>query len=179
MFNNYRGSFRGGRRSIYNNVRSNYVQEVPVPALSNPTPPDRFLARAHLVEIKESPRDLLNGGKWDHLSQNIWNKFLSSQQTEETYKKKMILWKYLYLIIKKTFPRLGLYLVGSTISGFGADTSDVDMCLVSRTASHVDPRAEALFNLTLLRDCLSSLSKYLHSVCVCWNWVCNCVLHSR
>lgn len=137
------------------------MPDLPVPALSNPTPPDRFLARAHLIEIKDPPRDLLNGGKWDHLSQNIWNKFLSSQQTEETYKKKMNLWKYLYLIIKKNYPRFGLYLVGSTISGFGADTSDVDMCLVSRTVTNIDPRVEALFNLTLLRDCLSSLGECL------------------
>lgn len=64
------------------------------------TPPDRFLARSHLVEVKETPPTLLNNSKWDHLSQNIWNKFISSQQTEETFKQKMRLWRYLYVIIK-------------------------------------------------------------------------------
>uniref|UniRef100_T1H0K5 Poly(A) RNA polymerase mitochondrial-like central palm domain-containing protein n=1 Tax=Megaselia scalaris TaxID=36166 RepID=T1H0K5_MEGSC len=159
-FNNHRGSFRG-RRNIYSNPRTSYgCPDSPNPTILNSTPPDRFLARAHLIEVKEPPIDLLNGGKWDTLSQSIWNKFLSSQQTAETYKKKMMLWKYLYLIIKKTYPRFGLYLVGSTISGFGADTSDVDMCLVSRTVSNIEPRVEALFNLTLLRDCLSSIGDF-------------------
>ncbi|XP_067642222.1 poly(A) RNA polymerase gld-2 homolog B-like isoform X2 [Eurosta solidaginis] len=118
------------------------------------TPPDRFLARAHLIEAKETPNTLLNKSKWDNLSLSIWNKFINSQQTEETFKQKMRLWRYLYIIIKNTYPRFGLYLVGSTISGFGADTSDVDMCLVSRSASTVEPRMEALINLTVLRDYL-------------------------
>lgn len=64
------------------------------------TPPDRFLARAHLVEIKESPETLLNGTKWDQLSQAIWDKFMMSQQREETYRRKMYLWRYLYVTIK-------------------------------------------------------------------------------
>ncbi|XP_053948280.1 poly(A) RNA polymerase gld-2 homolog B isoform X1 [Anastrepha ludens] len=124
------------------------------------TPPDRFLARAHLIEAKEAPSSLLNNSKWDHLSQGVWNKFISSQQTEETYKQKMHLWRFLYIIIKNAYPRFGLYLVGSTISGFGADTSDVDMCLVSRSASSVEPRIEALYNLTVLRDYLSKSAEF-------------------
>lgn len=64
------------------------------------TPPDRFLTRAHLVEQKVPPDTLLNGSKWDQLSQMIWDKFFLAQQTEETYKKKMYLWRYLYLIVK-------------------------------------------------------------------------------
>ncbi|XP_073834169.1 uncharacterized protein [Musca autumnalis] len=124
------------------------------------TPPDRFLARAHLIEAKEAPSALLNNSKWDKLSQDIWNKFICSQQTEETFKQKMRLWRYLYLFIKNAYPRYGLYLVGSTISGFGSDSSDVDMCLVSRSASNIDPRMEALFNLTVLRDCLSKSGEF-------------------
>uniref|UniRef100_A0A1A9W310 PAP-associated domain-containing protein n=1 Tax=Glossina brevipalpis TaxID=37001 RepID=A0A1A9W310_9MUSC len=124
------------------------------------TPPDRFLARAHLIEAKEAPPALLSNTKWDHLSQGIWKKFISSQQTEETFKQKMRLWRYLYLLIKNAYPRYGLYLVGSTISGFGADSSDVDMCLVSRSPSTIDPRMESLFNLTVLRDCLSKSGEF-------------------
>ncbi|KAL9882315.1 uncharacterized protein ACN427_010194 isoform 2-T7 [Glossina fuscipes fuscipes] len=124
------------------------------------TPPDRFLARAHLIEAKEAPPSLLSNTKWDNLSQGIWKKFISSQQTKETFKQKMKLWRYLYLFIKNAYPRYGLYLVGSTISGFGSDSSDVDMCLVSRSASSIDPRMESLFNLTVLRDCLSKSGEF-------------------
>lgn len=67
------------------------------------TPPDRFLARAHLIEAKEAPAALLNNSKWDKLSQDIWNKFICSQQTEETFKQKMRLWRYLYLFIKVSY----------------------------------------------------------------------------
>lgn len=64
------------------------------------TPPDRFLARSHLIEAKETPTYLLNSSKWDNLSQGIWKKFVCSQQTEETFKQKMRLWRFLYLFIK-------------------------------------------------------------------------------
>lgn len=64
------------------------------------TPPDRFLTRAHLVEQKRTPKSLLHGGKWDGLSQMVWDRFCGAQQTEETYKKKMYLWRYLYLCVK-------------------------------------------------------------------------------
>lgn len=64
------------------------------------TPPDRFLTRAHLVEQKQPPKALLTGSKWDELSQMVWDRFCAAQQTEETYKKKMYLWRYLYLCVK-------------------------------------------------------------------------------
>lgn len=137
-----------GRRHLYTNFRGHTFHEAY-------TPPDKFLARAHLVEVRNAPDVLLNNSKWDQLSQGIWTKFITSQQTEETYKKKMYLWRYLYVTIKKAYPRFGLYLVGSTISGFGADTSDVDMCLVCRNSSNIEPRMEAVFNLTLLKEYLS------------------------
>lgn len=70
---------------------------------NNYTPPDRFLNRAHLVELKRSPDALCNGSKWDQLSQSVWAKFSSRQQTEETYRKKMYLWRYLYTNIKVSF----------------------------------------------------------------------------
>lgn len=40
---------------------------------------------------------------WDTLSQSMWSKFLDCQQTEETFKKKMKLWRYLYVSIKVYF----------------------------------------------------------------------------
>lgn len=49
--------------------------------------------------------------------------------------------------------------MGSTISGFGADTSDVDMCLVSRTNTGMDARMESVLNLNRLKDYLESTGK--------------------
>lgn len=47
-------------------------------------------------------------------------------------------------------------MVGSTISGFGADTSDVDMCVVTRYISSIDPRIEGIIYLTELRNFIKS-----------------------
>ncbi|KAL1117796.1 hypothetical protein AAG570_004111 [Ranatra chinensis] len=55
----------------------------------------------------------------------------------------MVLWKYLYIHVKTAFPKYGLYLVGSTLSGFGSNRSDVDMCLIVRQFE-VDQRIEAI-----------------------------------
>lgn len=56
-------------------------------------------------------------------------------------------------------PRYSIYLVGSTISGFGLDTSDVDMCLVSRCITSLDSRSEAVMHLSRLGEYLQQLSK--------------------
>lgn len=64
------------------------------------TAPDRFLARSHLIEVSSVPNNLVNGSIWDGLSQQIWSKFISNQQTETIYRNKMMLWKYLYIYIK-------------------------------------------------------------------------------
>lgn len=58
------------------------------------------------------------------------------------------------LIPQRIFPRYSLYLVGSTVSGFALNTSDVDMCLVSRLSTTLDPRNEAVHHLDKLRSYL-------------------------
>ncbi|KAJ0174933.1 hypothetical protein K1T71_009074 [Dendrolimus kikuchii] len=110
--------------------------------------PDRYLHTGYAFQVKYTPDDLLNGSKWDTLSQEIWDKFLKSQQTEETFKRKINLWRYLFITIKSIFPRYGLYVVGSTMSGFGLDSSDVDLCLFIRPDGHLEPRAHALLHLS-------------------------------
>ncbi|XP_068622599.1 poly(A) RNA polymerase gld-2 homolog A-like [Battus philenor] len=114
--------------------------------------PERFHNTTYPFQVKFTPDDLLNGSKWDSLSQEIWDKFIKSQQTEETFRQKMNLWRYLYIMIKSIFPRYGLYVVGSTMSGFGLDSSDMDLCLYVRTLPHLEPRAQALLHLSYVLD---------------------------
>lgn len=54
----------------------------------------------------------------------------------------------------RNFPISGLQVVGSTMSGFGSNTSDVDMCLLIR-GSEVDQRFEAVDKLQVLNGALS------------------------
>lgn len=118
--------------------------------------PDRFLAKSHLVEVTSAPNNIMTGSKWDNLSQQIWTKFLSNQQTETTYRNKMMLWKHLYIYIKNQYPKYGLFLVGSTMNGFGSDNSDVDMCLLVRH-TEMDQKYEAIEHLGQI---LKYLKKY-------------------
>ncbi|XP_043284893.1 poly(A) RNA polymerase gld-2 homolog A-like isoform X2 [Venturia canescens] len=115
--------------------------------------PDRFLARSHLVQVHVAPDDLYGGTGWSGLSHDIWAKFIAHQQTESTFKNKMMLWKGLYFYIKTTFPKYGLFLVGSTMNGFGSDNSDVDLCLLVRQTEMVQ-RIEAITHLQQLQKCL-------------------------
>lgn len=55
----------------------------------------------------------------------------------------------------RNFPTFGLQVVGSTMSGFGSNTSDVDMCLLVR-GSDVDQRYEAVDKLQVLFGALSA-----------------------
>ncbi|XP_049871654.1 poly(A) RNA polymerase gld-2 homolog A-like [Pectinophora gossypiella] len=118
--------------------------------------PDRYLNASYPFQVKFTPDDLLNGSEWDTLSQEIWEKFVKSQQTEETFRKKMNLWRYLYITIKSIFPRYGLYVVGSTMSGFGLDSSDMDLCLYVRPLDNLEPRAHALLHLNYILSYIKS-----------------------
>lgn len=68
------------------------------------TPADKYLANAHLVEMVETPKELIEGPtvavSRDTLSQQVWNTFLTVQQTQGTYRKKLVIWKLLYACIK-------------------------------------------------------------------------------
>lgn len=132
------------------------------------TPADRFLARAHLVELLSPPGELAPpGSKWTALSTAVWDKFASTQQTQVKFVQKIQLWRYLFMCIRKAFPRLSLYLVGSTISGFASDSSDVDMCLVCRTNTIAyDMRGEALFQLGQLKNYFMNIDTYFEEFSV-------------
>ncbi|XP_058446222.1 poly(A) RNA polymerase gld-2 homolog B-like isoform X3 [Malaya genurostris] len=132
------------------------------------TPADRFLARSHLVELVAPPEDLAPpGSKWAPLSTAIWKKFAGAQQTQHKFVQKIHLWRYLFMCIRKAFPRFSLYLVGSTISGFACDSSDVDMCLVCRSNTvPFDMRGEALFQLGQLKNYFMNISTYFEEFSV-------------
>ncbi|XP_045776007.1 poly(A) RNA polymerase gld-2 homolog A-like [Maniola jurtina] len=117
---------------------------------------EHYFSANYPFQVRFTPDDLLNGSRYDSLSQEMWDKFMRSQQTEETFRKKMNLWRYLFMTIKSIFPRYGLYVVGSTMSGFGLDSSDMDLCLYVRALVDVEPREHALLHLNLLLSYIKS-----------------------
>uniref|UniRef100_A0A1B6CDZ4 Uncharacterized protein n=1 Tax=Clastoptera arizonana TaxID=38151 RepID=A0A1B6CDZ4_9HEMI len=118
--------------------------------------PDRFISKYYLSELKHCPDNLKTGSEWDELSLSIWAKFVAHQQPADIFKKKMILWKNLLMRIKTAEPHYNLYVVGSTMSGFGTTTSDVDMCLLTRSCDN-DQRVQALNHLTHVQKYLIHL----------------------
>jgi len=64
------------------------------------------------------------------ISRNIITFYDSNVQTNDLFTKKMQLRQAIYSIIKDVFPYCGLYVVGSSMNGFGGVKSDMDMCLM-------------------------------------------------
>ncbi|KAK0180411.1 hypothetical protein PV327_006055 [Microctonus hyperodae] len=108
--------------------------------------PDRFDNKSIFIHPSKPPDNLICHCQWDNLSKDIWKKFIANQQTDITYRKKIILWKYLLIYLKSLYPKYGLYLVGSTMNGFGSDSSDVDICLLVKSDESIE-RNEALMHL--------------------------------
>lgn len=124
-------------------------------------PPDRFLSHGHLIHVSATPA-AISSLDCDQLSKSIWEMFIAKQQAIETYKEKIYLWKELFVFIRSSFPKFGLFLVGSTMSGLGSNSSDVDMCLMVRFAD-VDQRNEALAHLRNVAYYLRQ-SSFVHNV---------------
>ncbi|CAH1992040.1 unnamed protein product [Acanthoscelides obtectus] len=110
-------------------------------------------SRAELMRIDPCPPKLLDGGPWDQLSQAVWDVFASKAQNEKTYETKIALWKNIFLYIRKYLSNYGLFMVGSTMSGFGLDNSDIDMCLLTKPLIH-DPRIDSLQHLNSIKTLL-------------------------
>ncbi|CAH1798056.1 unnamed protein product, partial [Owenia fusiformis] len=100
-----------------------------------------------LNEIKEGDKN----------SQIIWTYFVSKQQTEAMYNSKMTLRQALYEVLKGVFPYCGVYIVGSSMNGFGNNTSDCDMCLML-TKKEIDQKVEATELLRLVQKAFRKLS---------------------
>uniref|UniRef100_A0A182SK56 Poly(A) RNA polymerase mitochondrial-like central palm domain-containing protein n=1 Tax=Anopheles maculatus TaxID=74869 RepID=A0A182SK56_9DIPT len=98
----------------------------------------------------------------DPLSKSIWHMFLVNKQSDATFAKKMRLWETLYNSFQQMaswLPKYELYLMGSTISGFGTDSSDMDMCIVDIDGpTYCDTRTEALNNLLRVKSFIESMS---------------------
>lgn len=101
-------------------------------------------------EVVETPSELETGTEWDGLSKQVWDTFCKHQQTNETFFKKLKLREKIFKVIRNVLPSCRLYVVGSSLSGFGADCSDVDMCLMV-TPGDLDQRTEATAVLRLLQ----------------------------
>ena len=68
--------------------------------------------------------------RMDILGDNICLYYEKVTQAEGTLFRKLRLRDALYYRIAHYFPVCGLYIVGSSLNGFGNDKSDMDLCLM-------------------------------------------------
>ncbi|KAH8857325.1 Poly(A) RNA polymerase gld-2 [Schistosoma japonicum] len=91
----------------------------------------------------------------ENLSMEIWKFYTSTKQSSLKYTKKLHLRNALHMVISGVFENAGLFIVGSSINGFGSHNSDMDMCLIV-TSRNLHQKHEATFILSQL---LPSLKK--------------------
>ncbi|PAV67752.1 hypothetical protein WR25_04249 [Diploscapter pachys] len=94
--------------------------------------------------------------KMDVLSEEIWHYHKSVEQTEATLIRKLQLRDLLYYAISTIFPVCGLYVVGSSLNGFGTNSSDMDLCLMI-TNKDLDQKTDAIVVLNMVLATLTGV----------------------
>ncbi|XP_059550221.1 poly(A) RNA polymerase GLD2 isoform X4 [Myotis daubentonii] len=107
------------------------------------------------------PREITLPEAKDKLSQQILELFEACQQQVSDLKKKELCRAQLQREIQLLFPQSRLFLVGSSLNGFGTRSSDGDLCLVVKDEP-VNQKTEARHILTLVhKHFCTRLSGYI------------------
>ncbi|KAL5005038.1 hypothetical protein ScPMuIL_018494 [Solemya velum] len=93
----------------------------------------------------------------EQITNAIWQYFIKSQQSEMIYNRKVQLRDALYAVVQDVFPYAGLYIVGSSMSGFGTNKSDLDLCLMI-SHQQIDQKKEATEILMMVQKAFQKCS---------------------
>ncbi|KAL1485143.1 hypothetical protein MTO96_032152, partial [Rhipicephalus appendiculatus] len=85
--------------------------------------------------------------EWASVSAALWAHYHQHRHTEDLLARKLELHGRLLGKLRTLFPQCGLYIVGSSLTGFGSNKSDADMCLMI-TVDQVDQQRQARAILT-------------------------------
>ncbi|KAK3595178.1 hypothetical protein CHS0354_002779 [Potamilus streckersoni] len=89
----------------------------------------------------------------EQISGAIWTYYLAHKQTLKNYEAKVYLRDALFSVFKGVFPYCGLYIVGSSMTGFSTIKSDVDLCLMV-SPQDIDQKKEATVILNIIQQAL-------------------------
>lgn len=85
--------------------------------------------------------------EWTSVSAALWAHYQEHRHSEDLLERKLELHKRLLGKLRTLFPECGLYIVGSSLTGFGSRKSDADMCLViSNDQDDQQPPATTILN---------------------------------
>ncbi|XP_053405452.1 poly(A) RNA polymerase GLD2-like isoform X2 [Mercenaria mercenaria] len=111
--------------------------------------PNRKKRKPEQETIPAAVKDNIN----DKVTEGIWQYFEAYRQSDDIYRAKVDLRDALYVIFKDVFPYSGLYIVGSSMSGFATRSSDMDLCLML-SQQPIDGKREAVEILMAIQKCL-------------------------
>ncbi|XP_067885557.1 poly(A) RNA polymerase GLD2 isoform X3 [Heterodontus francisci] len=109
-----------------------------------------------LLPLTDHPQNTLQVAR-DKLSQQILDLFCNCQQQSIDLEKKDLCRTQIQREIQRIFPQTKLYLVGSSLNGFGTRYSDADLCLVLKEEP-MNQRSEACHILSLVQQLFYRLS---------------------
>ncbi|XP_067838753.1 poly(A) RNA polymerase GLD2 [Heptranchias perlo] len=109
-----------------------------------------------LLPLTDYPQNTLQAAR-DKLSQQILDLFYNCQQQSIDLEKKDLCRTQIQREIQRIFPQTRLYLVGSSLNGFGTRYSDADLCLVLKEEP-MNQRTEACHILSLVQQLFYRLS---------------------
>jgi len=112
--------------------------------------PDHFYEVAKELAAQIPTEKIHTDPRHETLTHSIMQKYGQSQQTFNTMKKKIRLWKEIYRVVRMEFD-CGLFIFGSTFNGFGGDKCDVDMCLFPQGARGYQDKQKLSIVRSLLR----------------------------
>ncbi|KAI6182407.1 PAP-associated domain-containing protein [Aphelenchoides bicaudatus] len=125
-------------------------------------PPNNYKKRQDQQTSQQNDKDKSEAdwkkliGKLDPLSAQIFEFQKSIEQTATSLCEKLYLRDLLYCAIAPHFVGCGLYIVGSTLNGFGSGSSDMDLCLMV-TSRELDQRIDAVLVLSTVMTHLKNL----------------------
>ncbi|XP_048383718.1 poly(A) RNA polymerase GLD2 [Stegostoma tigrinum] len=109
-----------------------------------------------LLPLTDHPQNTLQVAR-DKLSQQVLDLFCNCQQQSIDLEKKDLCRTQIQREIQRIFPQTKLYLVGSSLNGFGTRYSDADLCLVLKEEP-INQRSEACHILSLVQQLFYRLS---------------------
>uniref|UniRef100_A0AC35UGF3 PAP-associated domain-containing protein n=1 Tax=Rhabditophanes sp. KR3021 TaxID=114890 RepID=A0AC35UGF3_9BILA len=114
------------------------------------------VSKKFMADITSSPMmlevfEILGLSKTDNLSDKIFHCHATFSQSEHNLNRKLYLRDMIYYTISPMFPLCGLYIVGSSLNGFGHNASDMDLCLML-TNKELDQRRDAVPILNAIKN---------------------------
>lgn len=94
------------------------------------------------------------GDGCERITEAIVEYYNEYRQSEADLRHKIMLSNCLFAIVKNVFPGCRLFIVGSSLSGFGTRTSDMDLCLLVSQQLQIDQRHEAVHILNAIHKAL-------------------------